>query len=511
MKRLVALLLFVCMLIPVTALGALAPAQVVNANPSDYSNIDLSEPYTVNIYLVGDPEAEEDRILAEVNKILQEKYNTTVQFTYLGWDYGTTYGLALAGGEKVDAIYTAPWCYMFEEYRKGSFFMMDDDFLKTYMPLTWQYQPKESWGEVSANGKYMAITCSMMKPQGKYVAIRDDLRVKYGLNPLDNWQDFLNYCKVIAEKETPESGIFAIAADNYYQEEFFRVFYQQYNMVPVWNEDDVMYAYKEGGALPDASDLQYMVTTDIFRKFCYDMKDLADAGAWSRSAITNTVSMVDSFANLTGAAIAWNGSVFNYMKQAEQNKDIVCNAYVLTKDNVVMPEAYSNSCMAITAKCENKERTAMVLDLIGYDYTLNNLILNGIEGEHYLDLGDGYFKDGPQAANYRPQQNCISWWIKNGNWVRVYDDSRQEAIDKMLQEKMVAKPTTAFVFDPAKVQSQVSAVTAVKDEYFMSLCLGLVDDVDATIDEMNAQLQAAGLEDIMSEMRTQYDAWKASL
>lgn len=510
MKRLLALLVTLCLFIPASAFAALEPGQVVNADPADYSHIDLSAPYQVDIYLVGDPEAEDGRIVEEVNKILQEKYNTTIKLTYLGWDYGTTYGLALAGGEKVDAIYTAPWCYMFEENRKGSFFMLDDAFIEQNMPLTWKYQPKESWGEVLSNGKYMAITCAKMQAQGKYVAIRDDMRVKYGLDELKNWDDFVNYCLTIAEKETPESGVFAIAADNYYQEEFFRVYYQQYDMVPVWNEDDVMYAYKDGGALPDAADLQYMVTTDIFRSFCHDMKKLASAGAWSRSSITNSVSMMDSFANLTGAAIAWNGSVFNYMRPAEQNEGVVCAAYVLTPDNVVMPEAYSNSCMAITAKCENKERTAMILDILSYDEAVNTLIMNGIKDEHYVDMSDGKWKNGPAYENYRPQSSCLTWWVKNGNWVKVYDDQRQETIDRMLESKMVAKPTTSFVFDPKDVQSQVSAVTAVKDEYFMSLCMGLVPDVDTAIDEMTAKLNAAGLQTIMEEMRTQYDAWKAA-
>lgn len=510
MKRLLAIFLALCMIIPTAALAALEPGQIVNANLADYSHVDLSAPYTVNIYLVGDPEAEEDRIVEEVNKILLEKYNTTVKFTYLGWDYATTYGLALAGGEKVDAIYTAPWCYMFEEQRKGSFFMMDDAFIEKNMPLTWKYQPKESWGEVQVDGKYMSVTCSQMKPQAKYVAIRDDMRVKYGLNELANWDDFMTYCLTLAQKETPESGIFAIGANIDFQEEFFRVYYQQYDMVPVWSEDDVMYAYQEGGALPATEDLQYMVTTDIFRSYCHDMKKLADAGAWSRSAITNPISMMDAFANKTGAAIAWNGSVFSYMRTAEESKDVQCAAYILTPDNVVMPEAYSNSCMAITEKCENKERTAMVLDILNYDDTINTLLLNGIKDEHYTDMGDGYWQDGPQYLNYRPQTNCISWWIKNGNWVKSYTDKRQEAVDKYLESKMVVKPTTSFVFDSTKVQSQVSTVTAVKDEYFLSLCLGLVADVDKTIDEMVIKLNAAGLETLMTELRTQYDAWKAA-
>lgn len=56
----------------------------------------------------------------------------------------------------------------------------------------------------------------------------------------------------------------------------------------------------------------------------------------------------------------------------------------------------------------------------------------------------------------------------------------------------------------------MAAVNSVKSEYFGMLTLGLVDDVDATIAEMTAKLNASGLQDIYNEFYRQYNAWAAN-
>ncbi|MCD8067446.1 MAG: hypothetical protein LUE87_00860 [Lachnospiraceae bacterium] len=78
------------------------------------------------------------------------------------------------------------------------------------------------------------------------------------------------------------------------------------------------------------------------------MKTMADAGCWSRSALSNTISDDDAFAALQGSSIAWNGTVYNYMRLAEESEGVVCAAYDLTKDNIVACEEYNNSDIPLT-------------------------------------------------------------------------------------------------------------------------------------------------------------------
>ena len=181
----------------------------VKATPEMYPNVDFSKPYTVNLYLIGDTPNDWDKVLEQINEYLAP-FNTTLNVEIMGWaDYPTMYSLVLAGGEQIDMIYTAPWCYMYVENAKGSFYTYDRDFVKENMPLTDKYQAEKSYSEATVNGKIVAMPCNQEKPQNKIVAIRQDIADKHGIDKLENWDDYMNFMLTVAEKETPESGILA--------------------------------------------------------------------------------------------------------------------------------------------------------------------------------------------------------------------------------------------------------------------------------------------------------------
>ena len=202
MKKLIALLVVCCMMLSVTAAFAeLEMGATIVATPDLYQNTDLSKDYTVNMYLIGDKPNDWDTVKALVDAKL-EPFNTKLEVTFMSWsDYTTLYPLVLAGGEQVDLIFTAPWCFMYSEAAKGSFYTLSDEFIDTYMPLTSQYQAETSWAETTMGGEIVAIPSNRAQPMGKIVAVRQDLMDKYGIDPLENWDDFMTFLLTIAEKE----------------------------------------------------------------------------------------------------------------------------------------------------------------------------------------------------------------------------------------------------------------------------------------------------------------------
>ena len=481
----------------------------ITATPEMYSAIDLSKPYTVNMYLIGDTPNDWDKVLALANEYL-EPFNTTLNVTIMSWsDYQTMYSLVLAGGEQVDLIFTAPWCYMYTEAAKGSFYELTDEFIAANMPLTSKYQAEESWDETTISGKTIAVPSNVASPMGKIVAIRQDLADKYGISELTSWEDYMNFCLTIAEQETPESGIYAMPASGN-NSELWDVYRQQYDTFEAVKSGNVIMYYQYDGGIPAKEDIKLVCELDFFRDFCYDMKTLADAGAWSRSALTNTVTDDDAFGNLQGASIAWNGSVFTYMEQAEKTEGVECAAYDVTQDHLVSAEAYSNNDMAITAGSQNPERAAMVLDLMKFDTYLNKLLLLGIEGEHYSLNEQNEYTELENSTNYAAFSTSVSWAIKNGDLTEAGVPEREKAITDAWEERVVMNPTITFVFDDTNVKSYMSAVDSVLADYIPMLQLGLVDDVDATIDECVQKCYDAGLQNIYDEFYTQYDAWVAT-
>lgn len=512
MKKLLSLMLILClaMMLGVPAQAAMDPTIVIKATPETYANTDLSKSYTVNMYLIGDKPNDWDKVLELANEYLAD-FNTQLAVTFMSWsDYTTMYSLVLAGGEQVDLIFTAPWCYMYTEAAKGSFYVLTDEFIQKYMPLSAEYQAADSWDETTLSGQTIAVPSNNAQPMGKIVAVRQDLADKYGISELTSWEDYKNYLLTIAEKETPESGIYAMAAssDN---NEMWDVYRQQFGTMLALDSSymDFMYMY-DGETLPTKDDIKLVYEFDEFRAYAHDMKELADAGAWSRSALTNTITDDDSFGNLQGASICWNASVFTYMKQAEKNEGVYCTAYDLTTDQFVGAEAYSNNDMAIAAGSANPERAAMVLDMIKFDTYLNRLLLLGIEGEHYSINDQGEYTKLEKNTEYPAMLISASWAIKNGNLSEAGAPEREVAMQDAWEERVMSNPTITFVFDDTDVSSYTSAVQSVLQEYVPILELGLVDDVDATLDEMIQKCYDSGLQQVYDEFFAQYDAWYAT-
>lgn len=482
---------------------------IIAATPEMYSGVDLSKPYTVNMYLIGDTPNDWDKVLGLVNDYLKP-FNTDLAVTFMSWsDYQTMYPLVLAGGEQVDLIFTAPWCYMYTEAAKGTLYELTDDFIATNMPLASKYQDKDSWSETTIAGKTIAVPSNVAQAMGKIVAIRKDLADKHGIGELKTWEDYKNFMLTMAEKETPESGIYGLASsgDN---NELWDVYRQQFDTFLALDSDYFDMIYSWDGDLPESNEIKLVYETDEFRAYAKDMKEMADAGCWSRSALTNTVTDDDAFGALQGASIAWNGSVITYVRQAEGSEGVECAIYDLTTDHFVGCEAYSNNDMAIAAGSKNPERAAMVLDLMKFDTYLNRLLILGVEGEHYSLDDEGYYTELDKSSDYAAFAISASWAIKNGELTEAGADPRMQAVSDEWQKRVQSNPTITFVFDTVPVDSYVASVKTVLMDYVPMLELGLVDDVDATVDELIQKCNDAGLQTVKDEFNSQYEAWKAT-
>lgn len=162
----------------------IAPGVQIKATPDMYPNTDLSKEETVYIYLIGDTPNDFDQIVEKANEYLAD-FNTKLDFTIWAWsDYSKLYSMNLAAGEDIDLIFTAPWCYLWTEAPKGSFMALSEDFIADYMPLSKKYQLPASWDGVKLNGEIIAVPQNATNPNGKIVAIRQDLADKYGIGEL---------------------------------------------------------------------------------------------------------------------------------------------------------------------------------------------------------------------------------------------------------------------------------------------------------------------------------------
>ena len=514
MKKFLVLLLVLSMVMTASAFAALPLGLELAPTPEDYAYTDLSEHKTVVMYLVGDGEStypDFPEILGYVNEELA-KFNTTLEITVISWsDANTMYPLILTGGEKADLIFTATWRNLWTGAADESFYQMDLEFIEKYMPYTFQYQPKESFLQTTYLGDIVAISQNMTPSSPSLIGFRTDLAEEYGLSTdIKTWDDLKTYMYGIAE-HTAETGIFAYNAgknDQLVLNQLTRIF----DLHTIARSGYFRFVYGDG-AVPAPEDVHFLYTSDWYKFMVEEAYELAQAGIWSRSALSKTENGAQSFQNGTGAVISWNYTIFQYMTYLEEtvlgvDKMAATAATVLYADEYGHDvEGFNNNAMAILAGSEDPYRAAMVLDILKFNTTINTLICKGVEGRHFIALEGYYAENGPEFEKYTPGGMSWAWALQNDNWLNKASRSDQEEWERICKGNSAVNPTMSFVFDSEPVAAYYAAIQAAVDENQYTLGLGMVDDPETGLASFIDILTSSGMDAFIEEYMTQYTAW----
>lgn len=477
-----------------------------------YNGQDVSEPVELVMYYIGDTYTDQDLVLAEINAILQETINATLTLQNISnSDYTTRYSLTIAGGEDIDLIYTSTWAYYQSEATRGAFAEVTDEVLANYMPLTSELQSEASFGQAEIDGKVYFIPCNMANVNANAIVIRGDLREKYGLDPLETIDDLEEYYRAVAAD--PDSGVtFAYNASQNNDTSKLILYFANNNLVQMAGSLQNYFTYQYS-ADPSADDVFWIYSTDEYREFAYRMKEWADGGFWSRSAIANSTDTREAFLNGTSASFTQNLGTCGVAasSMAETNPEWQPEIYDLTPDADRFLATYTGDGYAVLASSDNQERAFMALDQMKFNEDLYNLVRLGIEGVHYEKVGDTMYRTTESSANW-PFGNAVSWGFKNTLYERTREDTfpDQVEIGNLWTERAVEGPTAAFSFDDTAVQNELANLQSVYTQYVPLLDLGLVDDVDATLAEFQTQAEAAGLERIQEEVIRQLEEFFAN-
>ena len=131
-------------------------------------------------------------------------------------------------------------------------------------------------------------------------------------------------------------------------------------------------------------------------------------------------------------------------------------------------------------------------------------------------VGDDQYKVIDESG-YGVSSNC-NWGWNNADITRTEYIEDRTALDDKYDEMKAEweaniKPShvlEGFTFDNTNVASQVAAVEANIETYYNPLVNGLVDDVDATIEQFRAALESAGIQDVLDEMERQKEEFIAA-
>lgn len=167
---------------------------------------------------------------------------------------------------------------------------------------------------------------------------------------------------------------------------------------------------------------------------------------------------------------------------------------------------------AVAHNTRNPEKAALLLNMLFTDQTLINLINYGIEGEHYVKKADGTitFPAGVTTLTSKYNLAGMDWQLGNSYLAYPWEGKPSDLAAQMkaFNDRAVVSPAYGFIFDNSKVLTQISALSAVADQYRKALETGSADP--AMLDEFNAKLKGAGLDIVIAEKQKQLDAWRTS-
>ncbi|SFT29410.1 DUF3502 domain-containing protein [Paenibacillus sp. BC26] len=445
------------------------------------------------------PQPQQDKIFAEVNKVIKEKINATVDFKAIPFgDYDQKMQVVIASGEPYDITFTAGWINNYtQNVAKGAFLPLDD-LLAKYAPKTLASMPASFWDATKIKGQIYGFVNQQISARTPAVAVPKALIDKYGLdmnaisgkineNSLDLLLPFIEAVQKDNPQKYPVIGI---------DPDFFNM--------------EAIVGFNVPGVVMFGDDTLKVINqfeSDGYKKFAATLRD------WSAKGILHSKERISKKTDdwTDGKAGKWVLNIGGAFKPGGANLDSALGGepYLEVPAGTahLTTGGITATMQAINRNSKNPERAMMLLELLNTDKDLYNLLNFGIKGEQYDFDADGLMIPGPTQADYNPQ---VPWMFASNFLANVEKGMPVDVWEQTKKVNAEAEPSLllGFTFDAEPVKGEIAKASAVNDEYSRAITLGVTSE--EKYNEFVAKMKDAGADKIIAEMQKQIDAWKAA-
>jgi len=454
---------------------------------------DISKEVKLKIYSVSDPSPGNPDVQAAINEFIKDKINTTIEVELLPWaTFWTKYPLLFASGEEFDAVYAANWMEYSKHAKKHAFLELTDELLNKYCPDILKEMPAEAWKQAKVDGKIYMIPTTWDEYLINSYVVRGDLRKKYGVGEIKNMDDFEEYLIAIKENE-PEMVPLDLAYGS------------NGTMVGLYN-----YAHEITGIggpfavrFTDFSidSIRLQFEDPDFVNFLKKIKDWKNKGYWTKDALSKQTDLVASFANGKSGSIAYNENASIqafYLPWKKDHPDWELEIFDSTEGAKCLATAYIGSGYAVSPNSKNPERALILANLARTNKELNRLFVFGIENVHYKLVGEKY----AEFLTEKPYGDGMTYLFRNKNYqldtANVFPT--YYTVAEAHKARGVTSPWQAFNFNTEDIQTEITNINEIFNQYGPPLYMGYIEDVDAGVAEVIAKIKGAGLEKVKAEL-----------
>lgn len=485
------------------------------------AKIDLSKRVTVSITVMGDPPAgrADKAVVAAMNKILEKKINTDISLNWISWnDYATKYNLLLASGQNLDLIYsTSTWLDLFKNAERGAFMPLDS-LIPKYAPKLWADTKKVEWDQCKYKGKIYALPGDRhMQYSTPVLVYRQDWASSFGIpngeiKSIEQVEKYWNGIKTKMPNIIPYAAAGSAASN-----EFLSMYFRQKTKLVEGPGGTGMFTAVFENSTKDLFTAVNAIEQPWFLDFAKLCKKWGDAGYWSQDVLNTTSDTKSSFeAGLSGT---YTCNLANYPQiltdMAKSNKSAKVNAFFFdgAPRNLIMKDVVTQDCTSIGSNSKNPERALMVYDLLMYDKELYQLSQYGIKGVQY-DLNSKGQRVQPKSYVKAKDEYFWDLWGSRNDKLEIpsaNDWTGMAPLMKKLAKIAVDNPYGSFIFDPAPVNQQLTAISAVCTKYGPAIMYGKAGDPVKAVQEFRDALKTAGIVEYIKELNSQMAKYKATL
>lgn len=482
--------------------------------------VDNGENVTLNWVLAGDKQEDSELVWAEFNKRLASKLpNTQVNFETIPYgDYSEKWRLMSAANEPIDMAWEGWVLDIRDEVKKGAYMELDE-LIDEYAPNLKKSMPQWIWDEQRIDGKlysfpnYQKMVGGMnglrfLKDRSdKYLDVEglrnsfiktNDEREKNPKAFYDAWSDETwNYLESYLEK-LKSNGELGLGFDA-----------TILNWIPftgtVNGHGEVAYVEKDKNGKYIAKDI-YQNEAQV-KKFFKRMHDFYSKGYIRNDVMTASGNTTD-MGTEQGYAV-WIAAADKFTAQLETQRYGLPIDVVMVNTKPAANNRPSDTNSVIPANSKYPERAMQLYEIINSteDTDLFNLLVYGIEGQHYKKIGDNKVEIINKTLYSRD-----AWAVGNSfnafdteSTIEGYEDYVLNELHDYNNLRLVNdKKLADFVFDETPVRGNVAQIRSVLGE-FKDLHLGVVPDWEKRYNEMVEKLNRSGKDKVIKEVQRQLD------
>lgn len=454
------------------------------------------EEVTLTWYIPGNgPQVDTDKVEEAIYEYLKDDLNVRIDFVECDWgSYDDKVQMAIASQEAFDLCYTAHWSNNFYNNVSKNAFLELEDLLDEYGKELKDSIPEAGWNAASVGGHIYAVPNMQIWAYQGGIGVETSYLEKYNFD----------LSKVTSLKEM-EPLFEQIKKDN-------PEMYPIVNSGPaeILNNYQNTMGYEElaGSKIPGAlvyanDELEVVNQYELpeMKEFFDMMYDWNQKGYFRSDAATVTDDSLDiqigkSMAKYTSTC---KPGVVQDTK-AKTGKDFT---YQSIGTPHLTTSGITATLTAVSRTSKNPERAIMFLEKLNTDKELYNMVCFGLEGEHYTK--DGNYAVPVENSAYNPNQD----WVYGNQFNALYREGQGEndwADTEALNNSAEPSPVLGFSFDSTTVQTELASISAVVDEYYLSLATGGVNP-DEVLPEFLSKLEQAGSKKLIEECQRQLNEW----